>query len=93
MCDSIDHICDKNGYKRLDFIKMDIEGSEYDALLGAKNVIRKWHPILAICVYHKEDDFYKIPNLIKDIYQGYKIYFRQYELSDEETVCYAIPQK
>lgn len=92
-CDSIDHICDKNAYKRLDFIKMDIEGSEYDALLGAKNVIRKWHPLLAICVYHKEDDFYKIPNLIKSIYPKYKIYFRQYELSDEETVCYAIPEK
>lgn len=92
-CDSIDHIFDKNAYEHLDFIKMDIEGSEYDALLGAKNVIKKWHPILAICVYHKEDDFYKIPNLIKNIYSGYKIYFRQYELSDEETVCYAIPQK
>lgn len=90
-CDSIDHIFDINAYERLDFIKMDIEGSEYEALLGAKNVIKKWHPILAICVYHKEDDFYKIPNLIKGIYSGYKIYFRQYELSDEETVCYAIP--
>lgn len=92
-CDSIDHIVDQNAYERIDFIKMDIEGSEYDALLGAKNAIRKWHPILAICVYHREDDFYKIPNLIKNIYPGYRIYFRQYELSDEETVCYAIPQE
>lgn len=92
-CDSIDHICDKNAYSRIDFIKMDIEGSEYDTLIGAENVIKKYHPILAICVYHKEDDFYKIPNLIKKIYPEYRIYFRQYELSDEETVCYAIPQK
>lgn len=92
-CDSIDNICEKNGYKRLDFIKMDIEGSEYDALLGAKNAIKKWHPLLAICVYHKDDDFYKIPNLIKNICPEYRIYFRQYELSDEETVCYAVPQK
>ncbi len=92
-CDSIDHICDKNAYERIDFIKMDIEGSEYDALNGAENVIKKWHPLLAICVYHKEDDFYKIPNLILKLYSGYRIYFRQYELSDEETVCYAIPQE
>lgn len=90
-CDSIDHICSKNAYERIDFIKMDIEGSEYDALIGAENIIKKQHPLLAICVYHKEDDFYKIPNLIKKIYPEYKIYFRQYELSDEETVCYAVP--
>ncbi len=91
MCDSIDHICEKKTYEQIDFIKMDIEGCEYDALIGAENVIKKWHPLLAICVYHKEDDFYVIPNLIKKFYPEYKIYFRQYELSDEETVCYAIP--
>lgn len=90
-CESIDWICENNGYEHIDFIKMDIEGSEYDALMGAKNVIQKWHPLLAICVYHKEDDFYVIPNLIKTLYSEYKIYFRQYELSDEETVCYAVP--
>ncbi len=92
-CNSIDNICEECGCGRVDFIKMDIEGSEYDALCGAKNVIRKWHPLLAICVYHKEDDFYVIPNLIKELYSGYKIYFRHYELSDEETVCYAVPEQ
>lgn len=92
-CDSIDRICDKNGYERIDIIKMDIEGSEYDALVGAEKVIKKCHPLLAICVYHREDDFYVIPNLIWKMYSGYKIYFRQYELSDEETVCYAIPEE
>lgn len=92
-CDSIDNICRKNGYERIDFIKMDIEGSEYDALMGAENMIKKCHPLLAICVYHKDDDFYMIPNLIKKIYPGYRIFFRHYELSDEETVCYAIPGK
>lgn len=73
------------------FIKMDIEGSEAYALEGSRKSIEKWKPILAICVYHKPDDFFTIPLLIKNIYSGYKLYFRQYELSAEETVCYAIP--
>ena len=89
-CDSIDNLCyDK--YPRIDFIKMDIEGSEYWALKGARKVIERDHPKLAICVYHKKDDFYVLTRLIKDLYSGYKLYFRQYELSAEETVCYAIP--
>ena len=73
-------------------IKMDIEGSEYEALKGAQKFISKYHPVLEICVYHKPDDIYKLPLFIKDLYAGYKLYFRQYELSVNETVCYAIPE-
>lgn len=91
-CDSIDHIVEQSKLSHVDFIKMDIEGAEYDALLGARDVIEKYHPILAICVYHKPGDYFEIPELIKSIYSGYKLYFRHYELLDEETVCYAIAE-
>lgn len=90
-CNTLDNICLQEKYKKISFIKMDIEGSEYFALKGAEKTIKKYHPILAVCVYHKEDDFYKLPLLIKSLYPGYQLYFRQYELSSEETVCYAIP--
>ena len=89
-CDTIDNICLEK-YAHINMIKMDIEGSEYYALIGAKGIIKRDHPKLAICVYHKPDDFFKLPQLIKKLYPGYKLYFRQYELSAEETVCYAIP--
>lgn len=89
-CNTIDNIC-LSKYNSIDFIKMDIEGSEYYALMGGAKTIRKYRPKLAICVYHKKDDFFKLPLLIKQLYPGYKLYFRQYELSAEETVCYAIP--
>lgn len=92
-CDSIDNICKEKGYEKIDFIKMDIEGAEIEAINGARETIKKYKPILAICVYHKEDDFYTIPNLINAIEPSYDLYFRHYELSDEETVCFAIPKR
>lgn len=72
------------------FIKMDIEGAERNALRGAKEVISKYKPKLAICIYHQIEDFWEIPLLIKKLNPNYKIYIRNYEDRIDETVCYAI---
>jgi len=75
------------------FIKMDIEGSELAALRGAKDIIRRYAPKLAICVYHKESDIWEIPEFIWSIQPNYDFYLRHYEDSYTETVLYAIPKK
>lgn len=76
------------------FIKMDIEGAEYAALVGLKETIKKEHPILAICVYHKRDDFFNLTDLIEELApQEYTFYIRQYRYTPTETVCYAIPKE
>lgn len=75
--------------KRITFIKMDIEGSEYQALWGAKDTIKHWHPRLAISVYHKQDDFYEIPNLLLSIDDTYNIAFRVYTSDVEDVIMYA----
>lgn len=41
---------------KVDFIKMDIEGSEANALRGARQVIQRWKPRMAISSYHVKND-------------------------------------
>lgn len=84
--DKIDNVIED----RVDFIKMDIEGAEYKALLGAAESIKRWHPVLAICVYHKKDDLLEIPYLIKSICPEYQFYLRAYSRYSQELVLYAI---
>lgn len=76
--------------KGISVIKMDIEGSEKQALIGAAKTIRKWKPRLAICVYHKPEDIIEIPLKILELNPEYKFYLRHYSYMDTETVLYAI---
>lgn len=86
--DTIDNIMDGD---RVSFIKMDIEGAEKDALLGAAKTIKKWRPKLAICAYHKAEDLYSIANTILNIMPDYKLYLRAYSEEAVEIVLYALP--
>ena len=89
--DKIDNIV-KNFSGNVDFIKMDIEGAEVNALIGAEQTIRTYHPKLAICIYHKISDLWEIPEIIDRYYSGYKFYIRHHSYRVEETVLYAIPE-
>jgi FkbM family methyltransferase len=72
-------------------IKMDIEGSEIDALNGAADIIRAHRPILAISAYHTQNHFWEIPQLIKQLCSDYHIFLRPHLLEVWELVCYAVP--
>jgi len=71
------------------FIKMDIEGGEYNALHGARETIMKHKPKLAISVYHEVDDLVRIPLLIHDFVPEYKFYLRHHTVAHVDTVLYA----
>lgn len=73
---TIDRIFREYGLKRVDFIKMDIEGMERDAIRGAAEVISKFKPRLSICAYHLPDDPVVLPELIKALRSDYTIEMR-----------------
>ena len=75
--------------RRATFIKMDIEGAEYKALIGSKKTIKKWHPRMAISIYHKPEDILEIPTLILNIESDYKFALRHYMSDHRETILYA----
>ena len=72
--DSVDNIC-------LDFapdyIKYDVEGSEKEALLGSRLTIERHSPRLLVSAYHRSEDLYLLPRLIKELNADYKLYLRK----------------
>lgn len=59
----------------INLIKMDIEGSELGAIRGAEKTIKKYKPVLIICLYHRGQDFFEIPKLIKKWIPEYNLRF------------------
>lgn len=86
---SIDDFVEQNRIERIDFIKMDIEGSELAALIGSENTLKKHKPKLAISIYHKISDFCDIIEFLQSLNIGYKFYLNHYTIHSEETILYA----
>ena len=72
------------------YIKMDIEGAELEALKGAENIIKSRKPKLAICIYHKPQDFFEIPLYIKKLNPDYKLFVHHHVDDISDTVLYAV---
>lgn len=68
---TIDSLVAELQLPRVDFIKMDIEGAEKQALAGARNTLQRFKPRLAIATEHLPDDVVKIPETIKGIVPDY----------------------
>ncbi len=75
---------------KVTFIKLDVEGAEYKALEGARRTIEKYHPKMAISIYHKPEDIFELPELILSMNGEYRFWLRHYQLSPNETILYAI---
>lgn len=67
---------DEDIKEKITIIKADIEGFEKEALIGAKKHIKDDHPKILISVYHKNEDLWKIPKMIREIDDSYKFYLR-----------------
>lgn len=87
--ETIDHFL--NGAEAT-FIKMDIEGAELSALKGSESTLKKYHPNLAISLYHNKEDLYEIPLWVKENVPDYKMYIRHYSNKRWDMVLYCVAE-
>ena len=87
-CVKLDDYIDKEDI--VTWIKMDIEGSEQEALVGSKNIIIENKPILTISAYHKPQDLWEIPYYIHELVPEYRFYLRHHTTAMDDTVLYAV---
>ncbi len=80
------------GLSRVDFIKMDIEGAETQALAGARHTIQHFKPRLAICLYHRWNDVFTVPQAIHATGVDYRFAFKWVQLRNGwEAILLATP--
>ncbi len=68
---------DSFNFENVDLIKYDVEGDEYEAIIGSVNTINKYSPALSVSVYHRSEDIFKLPILIKKLCPDYRLYLRR----------------
>ncbi len=90
---TIDEAKQKENIEKVDFIKMDIEGSELPALKGGLKTIQQDRPQLAVSIYHSNDDFVDIPLFLHENLKDYTFRLGHYSFDLCETVLYAIPNE
>jgi FkbM family methyltransferase len=73
------------------FIKMDIEGSELEAIAGAAKLIARDQPILAICSYHRQSDLWEVPIRIAELRPDYSFFLKQHDPDAWQLVTYGVP--
>jgi hypothetical protein len=70
---TVDLLAQRLKLERVDFIKMDIEGAEQNALKDAKGIISMYKPRLAICAYHTASDPEQVPILVRNAWPQYRM--------------------
>jgi FkbM family methyltransferase len=77
----------------VDFIKLDVEGAELQALIGSSNLIKSSRPVLALSLYHLPNDLWELPLKLAQLCEDYRLYIRQHHFNSFDSVLYAVPNK
>ena len=73
---TLDRWCEQNRVVP-DFIKMDLEGAEGVALLGAEDIFKTYKPRFAVCLYHRLEDMWMLPRLLKAYVPEYRLWCKK----------------
>jgi FkbM family methyltransferase len=92
-CRQLDDIVSEYSIKAVDYIKLDLEGAEPQALMGMARTIEKFRPSLAVSIYHEPNHMWEIPLYLMGRLQDYEYYVGHYSYQRWESILYAIPSK
>jgi FkbM family methyltransferase len=73
----------------INFLKLDVEGHELEALRGAQIILRRDRPVLAVAGYHRWDDLWRIPFFIHELELGYRLRLGLHGHNSFDSVFYA----
>lgn len=54
------------------FLKADVEGFEFQLLLGAEELIKRYRPKIALTVYHRTNNACQIKEFLQQLHPGYR---------------------
>ena len=75
------------------YVKLDIEGAEADALDGMAATIQAARPTLAVCVYHKPADLWKLPRVVTELLPNADLFLRSHAWNGFDLILYAVPRE
>ncbi|MHA6164395.1 FkbM family methyltransferase [Pseudomonas sichuanensis] len=73
---------------KVGLFKLDIEGMEASALRGARGIIERDKPVLAVCAYHRSDDYWCLMDEVRSIRGDYRVGIRLYADILEDITLY-----
>ena len=88
---TIDRLVAALDLPRVDYIKLDIEGAEREALKGAQHTLSKYRPRLFIDAYHREDDMEVLPQIIREANPDYEMTCGPCEINDNFGTEHIVP--
>lgn len=89
----VEALDDVIGTERPTFLKLDVEGAEPEALLGARRTIATCAPVCAICVYHTQDHLWRVPLLMRELCGDAAFFLRPHNEEGFDVICYAVPRE
>jgi hypothetical protein len=58
--ETLDRVVADYGLKRVDMVKVDVDGADYDVLWGGRDVLARFHPLLVVEMEAKQDEIYRL---------------------------------
>jgi FkbM family methyltransferase len=90
---TVDDYVSSAAIPRVAFIKIDIEGMEFDALAGMRQTIERDRPTISLAVYHEADHLWRLPLQLMHSLRDYRFFLSHTSPARWETVLTAVPKE